>query len=216
MFQNNILDIKFFNGQVYTLKKKILNSKSLEKQLKEIKYTGAGRSRNTNIENSLLPPFIVSFFSYVFENDYIPNEEDFCNRYLQNIENKSKIEIEGIKNRLLRSYPSIIRDFHFYLKCEESDIFDKVYYSLKEDYFEGLDLSIVYKEARFGVALHVNTKRANSFKEKKYSRHDYQDKKEIKLIIDLKNEGKKISNFILYPDSYLYILKSKMDEVLSK
>ena len=84
-------------------------------------------------------------------------------------------------------------------------------YSLQADYFDGIDLQVKFKGETYCVSLFVDTRRANAFKEKKYHRHDYSNRKEITLEIDLKKSPNQVSNFSLYPESVLLDLISKME-----
>jgi hypothetical protein len=87
----------------------------------------------------------------------------------------------GVMARMLRTYPSLIRDFHFYSLLSESKKFESVRYSLAQDYFQGLDIEVVYRGKPFFISVFVETRRASTFKKKKYSRHDYDGIPEISL-----------------------------------
>lgn len=224
-FPKNIIDIKFLGNQVYVLKEINLTAEDVEEQLKQIKYSGQGRVKSPTTENYKFPPFALVFFKLLFRNQRIPNEEQFIQFYKDYffVENELgeifcyyegnnfKVNLEAFKGRLLRTYPSLVRDYHFFLKCKESNYFDKVIYSLKQDYFEGIDITVTSEKVVKHVSLHTKTSRGHLYKKKKYKRHDYENKNEIIIEIDL-HQSKKVSDFYLYPDESLNELIQKVEE----
>ena len=224
-FPRNIVDIRFSGNQVYVLKEMDLTSADVENQLHQIKYSGQGRIKSPKTESNKFPPFALIFFKLLFRHQRIPNEEEFFQFYKEcffveneigelfcNYEGENfKVELEAFKGRLLRTYPSLIRDYHFFLKCKESTYFDKVIYSLKQDYFEGIDITVTSEKVEKHVSLHTKTNRGQYYKTRKYNRHDYGNKNEIIIEIDLQ-QSKKVSNFYLYPDETLDKLIQKVEE----
>lgn len=221
-----IEDIRFFKGQVYKLKMSNITSLEIEKQLGYITYTGEGKPKDSKVENSNIPYFSMAFFNYIFQNDKIPNEEEFFDAYIEINEikedsgslmiNGEPYSKEGVMNRMLRSYPSLIRDFHFYKTCQESKRFDKVQYSTKLDILEGVDLLIEHKKLKFCIAIYVETRRGLQFKKtKNEKRHDYAKcRAQIELPIDLSTTSEKIkmvSNFMLLSNDYISELEDKIN-----
>lgn len=224
IIDNEILDIKFYEDNVFLLKKYILTSSDIENQVLNFNYSGEKLVKDELVEKSKIPPFITIFYKYIFENNSIPTEDLFfdyyINSYYNSIEDISKCILKqhlqknysslifnknGIKARLLRSYPSLIRDFHFYLMCSESKLFEKVVYSLNTDYFDGYDLIINYNNFKFAVSLYIETNRGNYYKYKKQYRHEYNRYKEIILKIN-KNECKQIGRFYFYTNDHVHKL----------
>ena len=225
-FPRNIIDIKFSGNQVYVLKEINLTASDIEEQLKEINYTGQGRANSQTTENLRFPPFALAFYNLLFRNQRIPEEQELIRFYSECFFSRNKagetfcrfegrtfkVDLESFKGRLLRTYPSLIRDYHFFLKCNESNYFDRVAYSLKKDYFEGIDITVFSGKIEKHVSLHTKTRRGNSYKNKKYGRHDYSSKNEIVLELDFKKESKKVSDFYLYPDQAVNELIQKVEE----
>lgn len=228
LIDNEIFDIKFFNGQIYLLKKSIITSSQIESSIKSIKYSGEKLQKDTVVENSKLPPFIAAFYKYIFENNAIPTERDLISYYLDNYydlkdENTCSVKktlsmyaqnqllsITGIKARLLRSYPSLIRDFHFYQLCTESKLFDKVVYSLNVDYYDGYDLIIEYGGKKFAVALFIETVRGNLYKSKKLYRHNpVNSYEEVNLSIN-KSDCQLVGAFYLYKKDHVIKLLEEL------
>jgi hypothetical protein len=229
LFLENVIDIKFMNGQVYMLKKIDWTTEKLIRQIEIMPYSGEKRIKENSVENAKLPYVVPIFYYYIFNMDRIPSEEElfneYINIYMDKDENgnlivknklreqycKEKLSFEGVKARVLRTYPSLIRDFHFYLLCCESNKFEKVLYSMRTDIYDGIDLIIHYKNEKFGVSLFTSTKRAKIYKDKKYNRHDYNAINEITLKVDLWNCTNRAGKFILFDISHLNDIVEQME-----
>lgn len=108
--------------------------------------------------------------------------------------------------RVLRTYPSLIRDYHFYLMLLKENCFDKVVYSCKND-IAGKDLIVQHKGKEYVVSLFVKTRRSNFFKGIKNAfRHKY-DKNEIQVPLDL-NAAEKCGDFFVYSARDVDVLKA--------
>lgn len=225
-FPNDIIDIKFSGNQAYVLKEINLTSTQVEDQLKKLKYTGQNRKKLPSTENQKFPPFALAFFKLLFRKCEIPSEDELITFYKDNFFQSSlsgeiickyeeeilKVDWESFTGRFLRSYPSLIRDYHFFLKCLESEYFDRVTYSLQDDYYEGIDITVSSENIKKQISLHTNTNRAKTYKSKKKNRHDYSKSDEIVIEIDLSTTSKKVSDFYLYPDEVLNNLIAKVEE----
>jgi len=216
LIDDEIFDIKFFNGQTYLLKTCKISSVDIESAVKALPYSGERLQKDELVEKSLLPPFILAFYKFLFEKNSIPTEDELCEYYLNNyyiVDDNGKCKVKksakyysqdrefnitGIKARLLRSYPSLIRDFHFFQLCTESKYFAKVVYSLNIDYYDGYDLIIDYNSKKYAVALFIKTNRGRFYKNQKINRHSHiNDYIEVSLSID-KTTCRKVGNFYLY------------------
>ena len=62
--------------------------------------------------------------------------------------------LNALKARILRTYPSLLRDFHFYLMLKECNSFDKVTYSCADD-IKGTDITIVHKSTLSIMPIHL-------------------------------------------------------------
>ena len=210
-FPGGIIDIKFSGGQAFLLIEHKMTSKGVEEQLKKITYSGQQRKVTETVENVKFVPFVLSFYKFIFENSGIPNEEEFINEYSSRYlteHNKTNysfrqgakeilIDKESFYGRILRTYPSLIRDFHFFLLCYESNIFEEVKYSIQQDYFKGIDVLVKRNGIEYAVNLMIKSSRNKQYKRKKYKRHDYSEMQEIILEIDSNKSTKKVSNFVL-------------------
>lgn len=194
---DKILDIRIYKDKMIMEKKHSMRSDLLEEEIKKLSYTGERRKKDPKVENSRFPPFIVSFYKYLFEYSKIPKEDILIEYYLKehfedaengNIKLREKyldiyqdllLDKDGVINRLLRSYPSLIRDYHFLLLCYEDQAFRNSYYSLNIDYFGGYDIVVEGKDTSYGVSLFIDTHRGNHFKHKKNNRHTYEGMEDI-------------------------------------
>lgn len=219
-----IRDIKFMNNEGYLLKDISFSLQECEEQMKAIKYDefyDRYRSfRDDNgVENTQFPSIIFSFYNIIFNQNIVPTPQDLLKDYYdlyadQITLNGNKVfyknnefQKECLDARILRTYPSLVRDYHFYLMLVESKIFDKVIYSCKTD-ISGKDVLITHKDKQYEVSLFVETKRANFFKSIKNAyRHKYSN--EIQLPLDL-NTAEKCGDFFVYSVYHIEKIKKSI------
>lgn len=211
-----IKDIKFMNGEGYLLKNLSFSLCECEDQMKQIDYDqfyDAYRSHRdeTGVEKTQFPPIIYAFYSIVFNYCKVPTPIELLDEYY--LINATELLVDGeiiiygdkifkkidLDARILRTYPSLIRDYHFYLMLVETGCFDKVVYSCKNDIL-GKDLVIQHQGREYVVSLFVKTRRSNFFKTIKNAfRHVY-DNNEIQLPLDL-SSARKCGDFFVYNPS---------------
>lgn len=212
----NILDIKFMGDNAYLLKSCKITAGELEQTIKAFDYNELySKYRDYKDENGVektqFPPINFVFYKYVFENDSIPSPQNVIDLYFELYEDNIKVvdgnaEMNGViynlnalKARILRTYPSLLRDFHFYLMLKECNSFDKVTYSCADD-IKGIDITIVHRNQKYIVSLFTDTKRSWSFKKiKNIFRHRY-GKNEVKVPMVL-DEADRYGDFMLYKKS---------------
>ena len=200
-----------------------ISSQDIERQVKSYSLVFP-RDRDETVEWGMkLPMFIYSFYKYIAKHNSIPSQGDFYNQYIS--DNKewfkkhgdSEKRLKGIKARVFRAYPSIVRDIHFALVVKERGNFNKVIYNYDIDIQKGIDLVIYntgysfnnnrYTSKRYAVNLFTNTDRAFQGRNKKGSRHgkilgvEY-----IDMPISFKG-SKKCGRFYLYHNRELDILR---------
>ena len=224
-------DIKFSNGKAWLIIDDMEYSKSLnlslvevEKQISTIKYrdiyTKFKEIKKGMTEQGSFPPFNYVFFSYLYNYNKVLNAEQFIEEYFNKYKDIFEIEGDiliyvnwkyfkiGLIARMLRAYPSLIRDFHFYLMLVEDKSFDRVQYSCKSD-LEGVDIVIEHKGEKYGVSLFVNTNRGCKYKTIKNSyRHTY-NFKEIQIPLKL-SQAKKCGDICVCGKQELLIVKKKV------
>lgn len=149
-----------------------------------------------------LPYFVTPFYQYIYINDKIPTQEELYNTYIKHDyfkDHKFSDEIMvAIKARLLRTYPSLVRDIHFATFIKEKITDMDVFYSIKLDVNEGIDLLLVKDEKYFGVNLYTKTQRSVDFRSKKANRHaSFSNVEYIELPVDF-NGSDQCGKFFLY------------------
>jgi len=207
-----------------------LTRKSIEDTLSGFKYSGNNKKVSTFVEHYELPPMIASFYDFIFEQGEVPSESQLSKKYLNTFFVKESKSIFILKKeyqdprryshtfdgyallpRVLRAYPSLLRDLHFYTICLESGLFTKQGYSLKQDYEKGLDIKLRYKTKAYYASLYIETARGNFFKDKKYKRHDYTEVLEIPMGVSL-DDCANFGRFLLYKDEHLEKLVSLIEK----
>jgi hypothetical protein len=130
--------------------------------------------------------------------------------------NGKQFSAEGVRGRLNRTYPSLIRDLHFLYLLEYSRQFEVVEYSMKQDYYNGLDLKVERSGKKVFVSLFVDTSRARFFKGKKSIRHDYSEVEEIVFNVQF-DSLTLVGSVYLLNNSHVELLVNLIDQyVLSK
>lgn len=217
-----LVDIRMLNGQILAIQQNPISSKVVEETIKTIPYKGQGLKIDDEVENARIPAIAQTFYQYVFLFG-VPSPEELFHLYLKQHFNVSdslcqlkstskSYSIKGLKARIYRSYPSLIRDFHFYLLCYESKLFEKVYYSLNADFKEGVDVRVTYKGKNIAVALFVETKRSQSYKKKKYNRHKQLTIPEVCITINPFDKANYVGDYALYQTSHIQQLVEQIQK----
>ena len=136
--------------------------------------------RNEKVERGIaVPLFVPAFYDCIRTFGYIPDSDEAFGYYLDFSKEEFRLLqmndlIEDLKARFLRTYPSIMRDFHFnkYLS-ENLPRKYQVIYNPKLDYEEGIDLLIKGADTFYGFCFFTDTPRGNSGRLWKQKRHVY-------------------------------------------
>lgn len=120
---------------------------------------------------------------------------------------KEKQGSDYIESRLARFYASIMREFHFYHLVKESNLFDKVSYSLKQDIEHKIDCLVEKDKESIGIQLRVKTANAKRYAEKKTQRQ-FEDSGVMLIDVALdfdcaKEVPTKKDSFLFYDVSYI-------------
>ena len=226
-----IKNIELCNDSIRLTKALSLNSKTVEQSISVYPYNGEHLNRDPFVENILrMPPMIFSFYSFIFENNRIPSENEFIDNYLLHpffrkitkdsfeVEHDGKthtVKKESLCARILRTYPSLIRDFHFYCMAKESGLFEMVYYSCKDDYYNKVDIAVKLNGKLYNLGLLLESQRSGFFLEKKQLPSRHKDSPEVIYIRLSKTNCKKCGRFWLYSESHVkdvfdYLSKNQM------
>ncbi|MEQ8520482.1 MAG: hypothetical protein RLN79_06920 [Cytophagales bacterium] len=220
MFLRKIKDIRIIGDEIHAIRKTKITTKELELQISDLQYSGQKLELEENVEQAQLPPFVQVFYYYFFAFLKIPSEVEFWNIYNSWINPKKKetiviknkkLKTLNIKSRLLRTYPSLIRDLHFLYLLNESRKFDSIEYSMHRDYFDGIDLRVRYKNVDSYISLYINTERGDFYKKRKTKRHDYSVINEIEFKVNF-DELKKCGSIYLLKEFHVHTLINLIDE----
>ena len=210
-----ILNVEMCNDHIRQTKELRLSSSLLEETVKHYEYKGEKRVVDEQVENMLLPPIALVFYGLLYECDNVPSPDDLLKAYFKqpyfsfvadkkvnvNYENNTALcNIESIAARVLRTYPSLLRDLHFYLLVNESNCFDAVRYSFKKDYEEKIDVQILHNGKWYSVGLLLNSKRSLFYKFKKQFRHKQTDVLYVELD---KSDCKMCGDYMLYTEHHI-------------
>jgi hypothetical protein len=163
------------------------------------------KERNKMVEWKIqFPMFLHAFYKFLWENKKVPQQEEYFNFYLEinkvffEKNNYSEKIITGLKARIFRTYPSLVRDLHFasYLNHHFTEV--KIIYNRTLDIRDGIDVLVIYKNKFLGVNLFIDTTRAIIGRQKKINRHStFQNVTYIDLPVDFK-DSTKCGEFFLY------------------
>jgi len=207
----------------------------VEKQITECICDCEGKVKRDIVEKAKIPPMIAYFYMCIFNEDKIPHLQDFINGYikyhkvwLQDFINDGLQD--AIEGRLSRTFPSLVRDFHFYwlLSLQDNEeiienkyslwsgidtkiIHSKIYYSLWRD-LTGFDFLYIYKGIEYYISLFIDTTESNIFNnadKKIIAREKYLENRQkyldylpqsIELAV---SKAKYYGNIKLYNEEYL-------------
>jgi hypothetical protein len=200
------MDIAFFENRVYMLRKFDLSLEECQNQIRQISYDSfydhyRSCCDEEHVESMNLPYAVFPFYAFVFRYKAIPHPSEFIDEYFNLYDeyfdvidrNRLKfndiiVDKRAVVARILRAYPSVIRDFHFYLMLTEEKCFDKVKYSCSGD-INGIDIIIVHNDKHYELALYLETGRARAFKRiKDLFRHRQVKTIAIPLSVDRANK----------------------------
>lgn len=211
------------NGESYLLKDLPISLDKYEDEMSRINYDRfydryrCCRDEN-GVEKTQFPSIIFAFYNIIFTQCKVPHPSELLDEYYTL--NDKELVTDGVTvtyqnkcfkksdldARVLRTYPSLIRDHHLFLMLSEERCFDKVIYSCKSD-IAGKDLIIQHNGKEYTVSLFVKTNRSTFFKRIKNAlRHAYL-RNEIQVPLDL-DSAKKCGDFFIYSAEDIVFIKS--------
>ena len=150
------------------------------------------------------PMFVTAFYDYVIKRKTVPCQQAFYDYYL--LFNKpffdekkfDSIILDGLKARVYRTYPSLVRDLYFNKYAGENLPEANVRYNITLDVAEGIDLMIEIDNSFYAINLYADTSRAYDARNKKQHRHtSFHNVKYIEFPVNF-NGSLKCGNFFLY------------------
>jgi hypothetical protein len=163
-----------------------------------------------------LPMFVPSFYDFILNNYRIPMQVEYWVHYQRSNDEWFKrnrlnvMQVQGLKARIYRTYPSLVRDIHFAKYVSENLDVEKVIYNQKLDIEEGIDLMILNGNNYFAINLFTNTGNAHFGRQKKTFRHiNFTNVKYLDVPVEFKGSIK-CGNFFLYGNRELIAIKSSI------
>jgi len=192
-------------------------SVDIEAQLEKYKLEFS-EIRDRRVEWEIcFPSFVGAFYNYMIRCGEVPSQRDYFQYYLESNKDffeRKKFDSEivmALEARVFRTYPSLVRDIHFALKCREQFLDATVIYNIRLDTEKGIDVLIEKDGKFFGINLYVGTTRAIGVREKKKNRHmEFENVENIEfpLTNDLTNN---VGDLFLYGGDAFTKLMAEME-----
>lgn len=158
-----------------------------------------------------IPLCVYTFYQYIIEHNSIPSQNEFWLEYVDKHREElialhlAREEKFGLRARIYRAYPSLVRDLHFgkvLTSCFE------VFYNEVMDTQYGVDLVIKDNNTLYGLNLYTATK--NSLYNRKLK--EYRPKRPVNfkcLELPLHFDGSlKLGSFFLYSEREIEQIKN--------
>ncbi len=163
------------------------------------------KEKNDEVEWKIqFPMFVDAFYDFVVSKQEIPNQEEFHNYYLefnkQFFTELSRPDLaSGLRARVFRTYPSLVRDIYFNKYIEEKiGTKCKIIYNTRLDIEEGIDLMIITNKNNYGICFFTKTPRAYVGRAAKIHRHTLFDNvKYVEIPVEFRGSVK-AGDFFLY------------------
>lgn len=156
------------------------------------------------------PNMMYTLWGYICTYRSFPSQRSFVSYYrLVHQEALKGYDDTAIIARLLRAYPSLAREIHFFQLVRESNVFNDVSYCSYDDVEGGIDFKVTLGGKEYSILCFVQTQRSLWFRKKKDFRHKNPIMNAIEMPLDL-SKGKKIGNWIVYDKAQVELLLNKV------
>lgn len=186
-----------------------LTSTDIERQI--VSYTLSFPStRIREVEKGIkFPQFVKAFYNFIYKNEKVPTQQEFFDFYLAvnhdhfAAANYSNEIINGLRARVFRTYPSLVRDFHFNKVLTEKALGYEIVYNSALDIEHDIDTLLVRDGKYWAACLYTQTTRANIARNWKMYRHErFSNVQYIEFPVTLDDKSK-LGDFFLYGDREL-------------
>jgi hypothetical protein len=159
---------------------------------------------------SSFPNMMYTLWGFICTYRKFPTQRAFVSYYhLVHQEALKGYDNMAVTARLLRSYPSLAREIHFFQLVKESNMFNDVSYCSYDDVEGGIDFKVTLGGKEYSILCYVDTQRSLWFRKKKYYRHKIPIMNAIEMPLDL-SKGTKIGNWIIYDKAQVELLLNKV------
>lgn len=175
-----------------------------------------GKYLDPNCETDDLPYLIDSFHTLLYNNSKPPTTQEFITYYTSHFEDKGEFlhyrgkdfNKNALTARLVRSYPSLLRDVNALLLLFDAQEFSGTYYCTTLDK-KGTDVKCMYKTYDFHLRIFHTTRRSQNYLQGKNGKHQYNGKNVIEWGIGRTTKMGDI--FVISQSDYSYLLHT-LDE----
>lgn len=165
---------------------------------------------------SEFPNMMYTLWGFICTHRRFPSQTEYTLYFLSIHANSlASLNEEAIKARLLRAFPSLIREIHFHALVKESGFFQDVYYSAKLDVEDGTDLCVKCGGYEYGVSCYVQTEKSLEYRRRKRNRPRNLKANSIELPLDL-SSGTTVNGWIFYNRNHIGILLDHIIDYASK
>lgn len=162
------------------------------------------------------PNMMYTLWGFICAYRRFPSQIEYTQHFLSVHSNTlTALDENAVKARLLRAFPSLIREIHFYALVKESGFFQDAYYSAKLDVEDGTDLSVRCGGYEYGICCYVDTERSLEYRRRKRSRPRNPKANSIELPLDL-SSGTTINGWIFYNRNHVHVLLDHIIEYAFK
>jgi hypothetical protein len=156
------------------------------------------------------PNMMYTLWGYICTYRKFPTQSAFVAYYLLvHQETLNGFDKAAVTARLLRSYPSLAREIHFFQLVKESNIFNDASYCVYDDVEGGIDFKVILGGNEYNILCYVETSRSLWFRKQKDFRHKKLIYNPIEMPLNL-STGMKIGNWIVYDNFQVDILLNKV------
>ena len=160
---------------------------------------------NWQVERGIrFPEFIKAFYNYIYRNHRLPTQEEYYQFYLnvnrdffsQNFFGQDIYT--GLKARVFRTYPSLVRDIYFNKLLEENNRGYEIVYNINLDLVRDIDTMLINNGRFWAACLYIQTRRANVARRWKEDRHvRFDNVNYVEFPVSF-NDRHKVGDFFLY------------------
>jgi len=173
--------------------------------------------RNKKVEWGMnFPMFIKPFYDLVYKQQTIPSQIDYFEYYLKKNSpffknlNLDEQMMLGLKARIFRTYPSLVRDIHFATLLKERLTRIGVFYNTQLDIQNDIDTLLIVNKKFYSLSLFTDTVNGRKARDKKRFRHTrFSNVSYIELPVEFKGSTQ-CGDFFLYGNRELDLVKNQL------
>ena len=187
--------------------------------MSETKYNADYIFKCTAADRVFIPSMAIPFYYHIYSKGKVPSEVEFFDLFIKMYcganritkDDYSSISTIYVKEIIHRSYPSFIRDFHFYLLLSEDAFFDSVSYSVRSDVAYGIAISVKKDGHTYTIGVFLESAKSRSFLQEKMSSVDIP----ISVQFD-KTSAYQVGKFSLCGKDHVDLVKFSVSSPISK